>query len=487
MLGDSIQRADVAGPGFLNLVMSDVWHRDRAGRDSGRRRPLRRRRCGSGRAHADRVRVRQPHRPAGRRQRSACGLRRCAGADPRASRTRGLARVLLQRRRRPDPAARRVSAGPGPRRGRAGGRISGRTTWPSWRARSPAPRRGVPISSRRPRSSCCSRGSRRRSSGTACATTRSSASRRCTPGHLAAWTEPSRALEDAGHLYRSEGATWLRTTTFGDDKDRVVIRSNGEPTYLLADVAYLQNKLERGFERQLLPVGADHHAYVRELKAAIAALGGDPDTARGTTASVRPFGRRRRAGGDVQADGLVRHARRSPGRDRRRCHAVLHAAALARPHRRPRSGAGPAAIGREPGLLRAVRPRSHLLNAVAAESKARAGGGQRGGRVGGRRPAYLRAQPDPEAGVVPGRGGRGGAAPRATPDRGLRPGSGPGLHRVLPRLPGGGRAADRGRVAAGRAVGRVTANHRAVAVAARGERARSRCSGRRRPTAPAAV
>jgi arginyl-tRNA synthetase len=87
-----------------------------------------------------------------------------------------------------------------------------------------------------------------------------------------------RALEDAGHLYVSEGATWLRTTSFGDDKDRVVVRSNGEPTYLAADIAYLQNKRERGFERQLLPVGADHHAYVRELKAAMAALGGDPDT-----------------------------------------------------------------------------------------------------------------------------------------------------------------------------------------------------------------
>jgi arginyl-tRNA synthetase len=85
-------------------------------------------------------------------------------------------------------------------------------------------------------------------------------------------------LEAAGHLYRSEGAVWLRTTTFGDDKDRVVIRSSGEPTYLAGDIAYLQNKRERGFERQLMPVGADHHAYVRELKAAMAALGGDPDT-----------------------------------------------------------------------------------------------------------------------------------------------------------------------------------------------------------------
>jgi arginyl-tRNA synthetase len=86
------------------------------------------------------------------------------------------------------------------------------------------------------------------------------------------------ALGEAGHLYRSEGATWLRTTTFGDDKDRVVVRSSGEPTYLAADVAYIQNKRERGFQRQLLPVGADHHAYVRELKAVMAALGADPET-----------------------------------------------------------------------------------------------------------------------------------------------------------------------------------------------------------------
>jgi arginyl-tRNA synthetase len=87
-----------------------------------------------------------------------------------------------------------------------------------------------------------------------------------------------RLLDERGHTYRSEGATWLRTTSFGDDKDRVVVRSNGEPTYLAGDSAYLQDKRERGFERQLLPVGSDHHAYVRELKAAMAALGGDPDT-----------------------------------------------------------------------------------------------------------------------------------------------------------------------------------------------------------------
>jgi arginyl-tRNA synthetase len=85
-------------------------------------------------------------------------------------------------------------------------------------------------------------------------------------------------LQAGGNVYRSEGALWLRTTAFGDDKDRVVVRSNGEPTYLAADIAYLQEKRERGFDRQLLPVGSDHHAYARTLKAAMVALGGDPDS-----------------------------------------------------------------------------------------------------------------------------------------------------------------------------------------------------------------
>jgi arginyl-tRNA synthetase len=84
-------------------------------------------------------------------------------------------------------------------------------------------------------------------------------------------------LEQAGHMYRHEGATWLRTTTFGDREDRVVIRSNGEPTYFAADLAYMLDKRDRGFERQLDPVGADHHAWAQSVKAAMAALGEDPD------------------------------------------------------------------------------------------------------------------------------------------------------------------------------------------------------------------
>jgi arginyl-tRNA synthetase len=84
-------------------------------------------------------------------------------------------------------------------------------------------------------------------------------------------------LEQRGHTYRSEGALWLRSTDFGDDKDRVLIRAGGEPTYLAADVAYHHDKLERGFERLIDVLGADHHGYAPRLSAAIAALGADPE------------------------------------------------------------------------------------------------------------------------------------------------------------------------------------------------------------------
>jgi arginyl-tRNA synthetase len=84
-------------------------------------------------------------------------------------------------------------------------------------------------------------------------------------------------LEEQGHLYRSEGALWLRTTTFGDDKDRVLIRSTGEPTYFAADVAYHEEKLERGYDRLINVLGSDHHGYVSRMKAAMATLGADPD------------------------------------------------------------------------------------------------------------------------------------------------------------------------------------------------------------------
>jgi arginyl-tRNA synthetase len=85
-------------------------------------------------------------------------------------------------------------------------------------------------------------------------------------------------LEKRGHTYRHEDALWLRTTDFGDDKDRVLIRSNGEATYLTPDIAYHWDKLQRGFERLVDVLGADHHGYVARVRAAIEALGADPES-----------------------------------------------------------------------------------------------------------------------------------------------------------------------------------------------------------------
>ena len=82
---------------------------------------------------------------------------------------------------------------------------------------------------------------------------------------------------DGGHLLEREGATWLATEEFGDDKDRVVLRTDGSPTYFAADMAYLVDKLERGFDKALYVLGADHHGYVGRLRAGAAALGFDPD------------------------------------------------------------------------------------------------------------------------------------------------------------------------------------------------------------------
>jgi arginyl-tRNA synthetase len=84
-------------------------------------------------------------------------------------------------------------------------------------------------------------------------------------------------LEKRGHTYHSEDALWLRTTEFGDDKDRVLIRSSGEATYFMPDIAYHWDKLQRGFERLIDVLGADHHGYVARIRAALEALGADPD------------------------------------------------------------------------------------------------------------------------------------------------------------------------------------------------------------------
>ena len=85
-------------------------------------------------------------------------------------------------------------------------------------------------------------------------------------------------LREAGSIYEDDGAVWLRTTDFGDDKDRVVIKSDGAPAYVAADIAYYLDKRERGFDLCIYMLGADHHGYIARLKAIAAALGEDPAT-----------------------------------------------------------------------------------------------------------------------------------------------------------------------------------------------------------------
>jgi len=84
-------------------------------------------------------------------------------------------------------------------------------------------------------------------------------------------------LEENGHLYIKDGATWFRASALGDEKDRVIIRENGRTTYFASDIAYFLNKMERGFEKALYIFGADHHGYIARLRAAAQGLGEDPD------------------------------------------------------------------------------------------------------------------------------------------------------------------------------------------------------------------
>jgi arginyl-tRNA synthetase len=84
-------------------------------------------------------------------------------------------------------------------------------------------------------------------------------------------------LRENEHLYVEDGATWFRASALGDEKDRVVIRENGRTTYFASDIAYILSKLERGFDRAIYILGADHHGYVARLKAAAAGLGEDPE------------------------------------------------------------------------------------------------------------------------------------------------------------------------------------------------------------------
>jgi arginyl-tRNA synthetase len=119
-------------------------------------------------------------------------------------------------------------------------------------------------------------------------------------------------LKDSKYLYFADGAWWLRSTDFGDDKDRVVIKSDGQPAYIAADLAYLRDKRERGFDLCIYFLGADHHGYIARLKAAAAAFDDDPDAVEVLIGQMvnlvkdgKPVRMGKRAGNIITIDDLV--------------------------------------------------------------------------------------------------------------------------------------------------------------------------------------
>ncbi|WP_337026913.1 arginine--tRNA ligase, partial [Microbacterium sp. LB16] len=116
-------------------------------------------------------------------------------------------------------------------------------------------------------------------------------------------------LREQGHVFDQDGAVWVRTTDFGDDKDRVIRRSNGEYTYFAADAAYYLNKGDRGFQDKIYLLGADHHGYVHRLKAVAGAAGEDPEknvqVLIGQMVSINGARLSKRAGNIIEMDDLL--------------------------------------------------------------------------------------------------------------------------------------------------------------------------------------
>ncbi|WP_448851146.1 arginine--tRNA ligase [Corynebacterium sp. 335C] len=119
-------------------------------------------------------------------------------------------------------------------------------------------------------------------------------------------------LKDGGNLYEADGAWWLKSTDFGDDKDRVVIKSDGNAAYIAGDIAYVEDKIARGHDLCIYMLGADHHGYIARLRAAAAALGHDPEVVEVLIGQMvnlvrdgKPVRMSKRAGTVVTLDDLV--------------------------------------------------------------------------------------------------------------------------------------------------------------------------------------
>ena len=425
-------------PGFLNVFLADAWYVGRAAQACSR--PATAFGGGARRSRPSGCSVEfvsaNPTGPltaaSGRHAAYGDALR----ADPRARRPRGRARVLLQRRGRAGrtgSASRSAPARAARRRPRTATRA---TTWPSWRAQIP----GAADAGRRRAGRQGRRADHGRHPRDARALPRrvrhaGSSSARLHEGDPSAVRRALALLRGAGpHLPRPRARCGCARRAFGDDKDRVLERSSGEPTYFAADVAYHEDKLERGFDRLINVLGADHHGYVARMKAAMAALGADPDRLEipilqfvhlvegGERASMS-----KRRGDFVTLDELIDEigvdATRFFMLQRSHDSTVDLDLDLAREQSQPRT---PSTTSSTPtrGSPRSCARRATERVAAALAARRR-----------GARARAGRARAGQEAARVPGRGRRGGRAARAAPDRRLRARARAGVHGLLPRLP----------------------------------------------------
>ena len=309
-----VERVEIAGPGFLNVFTTDEWLHDGAPRRGRGGRGVRT--CRADRpARAGRVREREPDRSAAHRARPERRARGRPRAPPRGRRLDRRARVLLQRRGPADGPVRRSRSRRGtcsalgreaevPEEGYHGAYLVELAE--DIRAEHGDALADLPPEERRAR--LLAEGSRRVLAQIEATLDRFgvrfdvyfSEAELARKGEIDAAIERLRA---AGYAYDAEGAVWFRSTEFGDDKDRVVIRSNGAHTYFGADCAYLLDKFSRGFDHVVYVWGADHHGDVKRVKGAAQALGYRSGRGRDRAVPVRLVPAERRGREDEQAVG----------------------------------------------------------------------------------------------------------------------------------------------------------------------------------------
>ena len=279
-LGDAVDHVEVAGPGFLNVFLADAWYAARGAADRRGRRRLGPGRAGAPGAGDRRVRLGQPDRAADRRVRPPRGLRGRARPPARAQRPRRHPRVLLQQRRLAGDQARRVRARPrapraGPR-GRLPGRLRGRRSRHSipGAAEQDAEELGALASGadhgEHPRDAGCVSRRVRLLLPRGIAATKAI--------HLPSTIALERSWPSRATPTSPRARCGCARARYGDDKDRVLQRSTGAPTYFAADVAYHENKVQRGYDRLIDVLGADHHGYIGRMKGVMEALGHEPAT-----------------------------------------------------------------------------------------------------------------------------------------------------------------------------------------------------------------